>query len=228
MSEERILIVEDEVKIARVIQLQLIHQGYKVDMVTDGRNAINSVKTGKYDLMVLDIMMPGIDGVEVCKRVREFSEIPIIMLTAKDDISDKIIGFDSGADDYVTKPFVFAELSARIMANLRKMSKLRPENKVIKVKDLEMNQETYEVIRAGQQLDLSKTEFELLQLLLVNKGIVMTREKILNRIWGYSYEGNDNILDVYIKYLRDKVDKPFEEKLIKTIRGIGYTIKGEE
>ncbi len=227
MANEKILIVEDEIKIARFIQLQLKHQRYEADIVTDGREAINAVKNGDYDLLVLDIMMPGIDGVEVCKRVREFTEIPIIMLTAKDDLSDKIIGFDSGADDYVTKPFVFAELAARIRANIRKMNKLKPENTILKVKDLELNQSTYEVKRADKLLELSKTEFELLHLLLVNKGIVLTREKILNKIWGYSYEGNDNILDVYIKYLRDKVDKPFEENLIKTVRGVGYTIKTE-
>lgn len=226
--EEKILIVEDDVKMARFIELQLMHQGYIVETVHEGRSAINKIKENDYDLVVLDIMMPGIDGIEVCKRVREFSELPIIMLTAKDDISDKIVGFDSGADDYVTKPFVFAELSARIRANIRKMKKLKNENMIIKVKDLELNQETYEVKREGKFIELSKTEFELLHLLLLNKGIVLTREKILNKIWGYSYEGNDNILDVYVKYLRDKVDKPFKEKLIKTVRGIGYTIKGEE
>jgi len=213
---------------ARFVELQLIHQQYMVEIANDGRTAINMAKENNYDLIILDIMLPGIDGIEVCKRVRTFSDIPIIMLTAKDDITDKIEGLDVGADDYLTKPFIFEELAARIRSNLRKMDKFKNSEPILKVKDLEMNQDTYEVRRSGILIELSKTEFELLQFLLINKGIVLTREKILTKIWNYSYEGNDNILDVYIKYLRDKVDKPFKEKLIKTIRGIGYTIKDEE
>jgi len=225
---KKILIVEDDTKMARFIELQLVHQQYMVEIANDGRTAINMVKENSYDLIILDIMLPGIDGIEVCKRVRTFSDIPIIMLTAKDDITDKIEGLDVGADDYLTKPFIFEELAARIRSNLRKMDKFKNSEPILKVKDLEMNQDTYEVRRSGILIELSKTEFELLQFLLINKGIVLTREKILTKIWNYSYEGNDNILDVYIKYLRDKVDKPFKEKLIKTIRGIGYTIKDEE
>lgn len=225
---KKILIVEDDTKMARFIELQLVHQQYMVEIANDGRTAINMVKENSYDLIILDIMLPGIDGIEVCKRVRTFSDIPIIMLTAKDDITDKIEGLDVGADDYLTKPFIFEELAARIRSNLRKMDKFKNNEPILKVKDLEMNQDTYEVRRSGILIELSKTEFELLQFLLINKGIVLTREKILTKIWNYSYEGNDNILDVYIKYLRDKVDKPFKEKLIKTIRGIGYTIKDEE
>lgn len=225
---KKILIVEDDTKMARFVELQLIHQQYMVEIANDGRTAINMAKENNYDLIILDIMLPGIDGIEVCKRVRTFSDIPIIMLTAKDDITDKIEGLDVGADDYLTKPFIFEELAARIRSNLRKMDKFKNSEPILKVKDLEMNQDTYEVRRSGILIELSKTEFELLQFLLINKGIVLTREKILTKIWNYSYEGNDNILDVYIKYLRDKVDKPFKEKLIKTIRGIGYTIKDEE
>lgn len=225
---KKILIVEDDTKMARFVELQLVHQQYMVEIANDGRTAINMVKENSYDLIILDIMLPGIDGIEVCKRVRTFSDIPIIMLTAKDDITDKIEGLDVGADDYLTKPFIFEELAARIRSNLRKMDKFKNNEPILKVKDLEMNQDTYEVRRSGALIELSKTEFELLQFLLINKGIVLTREKILTKIWNYSYEGNDNILDVYIKYLRDKVDKPFKEKLIRTIRGIGYTIKDEE
>jgi DNA-binding response OmpR family regulator len=223
---ERILIVEDEVKISRLIELQLKHEGYVTDTAFDGAEGLSKIEKNNYDLVLLDLMLPRIDGIEVCNRVRKFSDIPIIMLTAKDDVRDKVSGLDTGADDYLTKPFVFEELSARIRANLRKQRKDKSKE-IIKVNDLMLNKETFEVTRDGKIVELSKTEFDLLYLLMENKGIVLTREKILNRIWGYDYFGSDNILDVYIKYLRDKVDKPFDKKLIKTVRGVGYTIKEE-
>lgn len=223
---ERILIVEDEVKISRLIELQLKHEGFITDTAFDGSEGLSKIEKNNYDLVLLDLMLPRIDGIEVCNRVRQFSDIPIIMLTAKDDVRDKVSGLDTGADDYLTKPFVFEELSARIRANLRKQRKDKSKE-IIKVNDLMLNKETFEVTRDGKIVELSKTEFDLLYLLMENKGIVLTREKILNRIWGYDYFGSDNILDVYIKYLRDKVDKPFDKKLIKTVRGVGYTIKEE-
>ncbi|MBZ4683137.1 MAG: hypothetical protein PWP46_500 [Fusobacteriaceae bacterium] len=223
-KKEKILIVEDDIKISRIIELQLKHEGYNTDVAFDGIEAIKKIENNNYDLILLDLMIPKMSGMEVCQKTREISDVPIIMVTAKDEINDKVKGLDTGADDYLTKPFEFKELSARIRANLRKVRKEKSKE-IVKVNDLILNKETFEVFRGGKKLDLSRTEYDLLYLLMENKGIVLTREKILNKIWGYDYYGSDNILDVYIKYLRDKVDKPFEKKLIQTVRGVGYIIK---
>ncbi|BDU49931.1 response regulator transcription factor [Haliovirga abyssi] len=223
---EKILIVEDEKRISRFIELQLKHEGYKIDSAFDGREALDKIKNGDYDLVLLDIMIPKINGIEVCRRVREYSNIPIIMVTAKDEMTDKVIGLDLGANDYITKPFEIEELLARIRVQLRgKTSGGKTEGNILKAEDLIMNIEQCIVKRGEIEIELSKKEFELLEYLLINKGIVATRDKILNNVWGYDYFGNDNILDVHIKHLRDKIDKPFEKKLIKTVRGFGFTIK---
>lgn len=222
--KEKILIVEDEKKISRFIELQLRHEGYDTETAFDGREALDKIGNYEYDLILLDIMIPRMNGIELCRKVRTFSEVPIIMLTAKDEVTDKVIGLELGADDYITKPFITEELVARIRARLRKKaSKLDSEK--IKIEELEIDISKHQVLRSGKVIDLSKTEFELLEYLARNKGIVLSRDKILNKVWGYDYFGNDNILDVYIKYLRDKVDKPFSKKLIETVRGIGFTIK---
>lgn len=181
-------------------------------------------KYNSYDLILLDLMMPKMNGIEVCKRVREFSQIPIIMLTAKDEVSDKVVGFDYGADDYMTKPFSNEELLARIKSLLRRTKKTKEKEDFI-FEDLKISHTTYEVFRGENELGLSKREFELLDYLVLNKGIVLSRDQILENVWGFEYIGNDNILDLYIKYLRDKLDKTYERKFIQTVRGIGFIFK---
>jgi DNA-binding response OmpR family regulator len=223
---EKILIVEDEVKISRIIDLQLRYAGYETDLAFDGSDAIDKAGLNRYDLILMDVMMPKTDGITACNAIKKlFPDIKIIMLTAKDDIQDVINGLDSGADDYVTKPFVFEELLARIRANIRKKSIAAPSTDLLIFEDILINSITYEVTRAGQKIELSKTEFDLLKHLLINKGIVLTREQILNKVWGYDYYGSLNIVDVYIKYLRDKIDREHERKLIQTIRGRGYVVR---
>lgn len=223
---EKILIVEDEVKISRIIDLQLKYAGYETDLAFDGTEAIEKVGLNKYDLILLDVMMPKTDGLTACNAIKKMHpDMKIIMLTAKDDIQDVINGLDSGADDYVTKPFVFDELLARIRANIRKKAQFTPTTDLIVFEDVIINSVTYEVSRAGNAVELSKTEFDLLKHLIINKNIVLTREQILNKVWGYDYYGSLNIVDVYIKYLRDKIDRDYSRKLIQTIRGRGYVVR---
>lgn len=221
---KRILVVEDDKKIARIIELQLKHGGYEVQMAYDGLEAENLFTNNIYDLVLLDIMIPQINGLELCRRIREKSNIPIIMLTAKDDVTDKVIGLDFGANDYITKPFEMEELLARIRVQLRENTKSKKPN-VIVIEDMIINLDTLQVKRGERNIQLSKTEFELLSFLCQNRGIVLRRERILEKVWGYNYFGNDNVLDVYIKYVRDKIDKPFNKKLIETVRGVGYVIR---
>ncbi len=222
---KKILIVEDDKKLARVLELQLSYEGYELDIARDGFDGLIKFGEKKYDLVLLDLMMPKIDGFEVCKRIKSESTVPIIMVTAKDDITDRIIGLDTGADDYIVKPFNYGELSARIRAALRRGLSSSQEEIILSHKDLTLNPSKRSVTRGDSSIELSKQEFDLLELLLINKGIVVSREKILSKIWGDEDYLNPNVLDVYIKYLRDKVDRSFDEKYIKTVRGVGYTIK---
>lgn len=223
---ERILVVEDELKISRIIELQLKFAGYKTDTAFDGAEAIIKASQNNYNLILMDVMMPKTDGITACNAIKKINpEIKIIMLTAKDDIQDVISGLDSGADDYVTKPFVFEELLARIRANIRKKAQPTISSDLLFFEDVVINSITFEVTRSGQNIELSKTEFDLLRHLIFNKGIVLTREQILNKVWGYDYYGSLNIVDVYIKYLRDKIDRDYERKLIHTIRGRGYVVR---
>lgn len=225
---EKILIAEDEQKISRIIDLQLKHVGYETVTVSNGKEALDAMEKSEFDLVLLDIMMPIMDGLSACKIIKStYPNIKVIMLTAKDDINDVITGLDSGADDYVTKPFIFDELLARIRANIRKSSSQQAPNKdhILSFLDLEINTTTFEVFREDHPIALSKTEFDLLYYMVLNKEIVLTREQILNQVWGYDYFGGLNIVDVYIKYLRDKVDRSFERKLIHTVRGRGYVVK---
>lgn len=223
---EKILIAEDESKIRRIIELQLKHIGYETVAVTNGKEALDALETASYDLVLMDIMMPIMDGITACKVIKtQYPNTKVIMLTAKDDINDVIVGLDSGADDYVTKPFIFEELLARIRANIRKTATVVNTDNIISFLDLEINTTTFEVFRETLPITLSKTEFDLLYYMVLNKEIVLTREQILNHVWGYDYFGGLNIVDVYIKYLRDKVDRPFERKIIQTVRGRGYVVK---
>jgi DNA-binding response OmpR family regulator len=220
----KILVIEDEENIARFIKLELNHEGYIADVATNGLDGLSKVKQNTYDLIILDIMLPRVSGIEVCKKVRQFSDIPIIMLTAKDDIYAKVMGLDTGADDYMTKPFAIEELLARIRANLRRKNE-ELNSTILIAKDLVMNLEKHQVTRDGKTIELRKKEYDLLEYLIRNKEIVLSRNQILEKVWGYEYAGDTNIVDVYIRYLRSKIDDNFEEKLIYTIRGVGYLIR---
>ena len=222
----KILIVEDEKKIARIMELEITHAGYEVEVVYNGKEGIEKVKENNFDLLILDIMLPGLDGIEVCNKIRNFSDIPIIMVTAKDSTQDKVNGLDTGADDYITKPFEAEELMARIRAQLRR--KKDNEENILKIANLKIDKEKYTVTRAGDNIELTKKEYDLLKYFMENKGIVLSRDQLLEAVWGYDYVGQTNIVDVYIRYLRSKIDDPYEKKLIQTVRGVGYVIRDKE
>ena len=224
-----ILIVEDEPKIARFTQLELEHEGFRTSIEGNGRRAYERIIQEDYDVVLLDVMLPEMDGFEICQKVRELSDVPIIMLTARDDIEDKVNGLDIGADDYLTKPFAIKELLARIRLILRRKSvaqeKEEPKGEVLQVKNLKIIPAQYEVIVGNTKVSLTKKEYDLLEYLVRNKRVVLTREQILSTVWGYDYAGDTNVVDVYIRYLRSKLDDKFGEKYIHTMRGIGYVVK---
>lgn len=223
--EKKILIVEDDKSIGRILELQLSHAGYGTFVETDGLLADRRLQRETFDLVLLDIMLPQINRLELCRRIKQRSDIPVIMLTAKDSVSDKVLGLDFGADDYITKPFEMEEVLARIRARLRSAEKTDRPEKPIVIEDLIIDPSSRSVSRGGKIISLSKTEFDLLSYLAVNRGIVLERSQILDSVWGYGFFGGDNVLDVYIKYVRDKVDREFDKKLIETVRGVGYVIR---
>ncbi len=204
--------------------MELTHKGYKVDTAYEGRGALNKVRETSYNLILLDIMIPNLNGIEVCRRIRQFSNVPIIMLTAKSDIPDKVLGLDVGANDYLTKPFVIEELLARIRVYERS-NILDTDSDVLKVKDIVMDNKTHEVLRDGKKIELTKKEYDLFKMLLINKNVVLTREKLIEEVWGYDYVGDTNVVDVFIRYLRSKIDGGFDDKFMTTVRGVGYVIK---
>ena len=224
---KKILIVEDEQKIARFLQLELEHEGFQVATESNGRRALDRIIQEDFDLVLLDIMLPEMDGIEICRRTRKLSQIPIIMLTAKDDVEDKVMGLDIGANDYVTKPFAIAELFARIRAALRNQDHIhqKPDADELSVKNLLLFPHRYTAEVNGQAIDLTKKEYDLLEFLVRNKNIALDRERILQEVWGYDYMGDTNVVDVYIRYLRTKLDERFGEKYIHTLRGVGYVVK---
>lgn len=226
---ERILIIEDEEKIARFIELELGFEGYQVEKALDGRKGLALAQAHPFDLILLDIMLPGLNGIEVLRRIRQFSAVPVILLTARDTVVDKVTGLDGGADDYITKPFAIEELLARIRVALRKkrVSAPFPLHAILEAGSVRLDAKRREIWAGTQLVELTKREFDLLQFLLENKNIVMKREILLERIWGYDFEGETNVVDVYIRYLRAKIEEPFGLKLIHTIRGVGYVIKDE-
>lgn len=224
MEDYKILIIEDEKHIARFLELELNHEGYSVDIAYNGREGLKKIEDADYDLVLLDIMLPGLNGMEICRRVRQFSNLPIIMLTARDETTDKVMGLDIGADDYMTKPFAIEELLARIRVARRKVASNK-NTKRLRIRDLTMDTTTRQVVRAGKAIELTKKEYDLLECLLNNKGIVLTRDQLLEKVWGFDYMGDTNVVDVYIRYLRSKIDDEYEVKLINTVRGVGYVIK---
>jgi DNA-binding response OmpR family regulator len=228
---DRILIVEDDEKLARMVELELTHEGYEVSKRTDGTSGLEAAENEDFDLVLLDIMLPGLSGIEVLRRLRKTKTVPVILLTARDEVVDKVTGLDSGADDYITKPFAIEELLARIRAALRK--KDTPDAPA------ETAAQTGDALRAGaltldvgrhrvtynkEEIELTLKEFELLRCLLENKGMVMTRDVLLDRVWGYDYIGESNAVDVYVRFLRSKIDEIYNIRLITTVRGVGYRI----
>lgn len=228
MTNQKILIIEDEIKIARFIELELKYEGYTAEQCHDGREGLHKALEGNFDLIILDIMLPSLNGVEVLRRLRQNSEVPVIMLTAKDDIMDKVMGLDTGANDYMTKPFAIEELLARIRTALRRKKTEIASLKTIQLEKLCLDLEKYNVTYAGNIIDLTKREFDLLKYLLENKNIVLSRDKILETVWNFDYFGDTNVVDVYIRYLRSKIDDKYNKKFIHTIRGVGYMIKNEK
>ena len=225
-EKPKILIVEDEKQIARFIQIDLEKNGFRTAIEKNGRRAYERIIQEKYDLVLLDVMLPDMDGMEICQRVREISDVPIIMLTARDDVKDKVEGLNFGANDYVTKPFSTEELLARIRGILRRRNEgTRPEENRMIVGNVLLYPDRYEVRVNGDLIDLTHKEFELLQYLVENKPNVLTRDQILQRVWGYDFMGDTNVVDVYISYLRSKIDNKYNEKHIHTVRGVGYVVR---
>lgn len=229
LKNYRVLIVEDERRIARFLQMELEHEGMSTAIEDNGRRAYERIMQENYDLVLLDVMLPDMDGFTICRNVRELSQVPIIMLTAKDDIDDKVQGLDIGADDYITKPFATPELLARMRVVLRRQESQREtreaQEEILSVKNLTMYPARHEVKVDAVPVELTKKEYDLLEYLLRNKRTVLTRDQILSNVWDYDYMGDTNVVDVYIRYLRQKLDDRFQEKYIHTMRGVGYVIK---
>ena len=231
MNKCKVLIVEDERRIARFLQMELEHEGMETALEDNGRRAYERIIQEQYDIVLLDVMLPEMDGFTICQKVRELSQVPIIMLTARDDIEDKVEGLDIGADDYVTKPFATPELLARMRVVLRRRESQGEENRqepaeeILSIKDLAMYTARHEVMVGDTPVELTKKEYDLLEYLLRNKRNVLSRDQILSNVWGYDYMGDTNVVDVYIRYLRQKLDDRFQEKFIHTMRGVGYAIK---
>jgi two-component system, OmpR family, response regulator ArlR len=224
----KILIVEDEEKLARFIELELKHEGYEILKANNGRAGLEIAEKGEVDLILLDIMLPEINGLEVLRRIRKTSDIPIIMLTARDAVMDKVSGLDAGADDYITKPFAIEELLARIRTALKKrIVTIKKDQDIIKCGLLSLDKMKHKVMYEDREIELTNREFNLLQILMENKNIVLTRNTLMEKVCGYDYIGETNVIDVYVRYLRTKIDDVFNVKIITTVRGVGYVIKDE-
>ncbi len=235
---EKILIIEDDEKLARMIELELGHEDYETEKAFDGIAGLKQAEEGDFDLILLDIMLPGMSGIEVLRRLRKSKGTPVILLTARDETVDKVLGLDSGADDYVTKPFAIEELLARIRASIRKAWKSRPDagkegdgaDSVLQYEGLSVDKDAHSTVFRDLEtseetmVELTHKEFELLVCLLENKGRVMSRDALLNKVWGYDYIGETNVVDVYVRFLRSKIDERFDIKIITTVRGAGYKV----
>ncbi|MGG3469886.1 response regulator transcription factor [Neobacillus pocheonensis] len=231
MKKETILVVEDEEKIARLLELELEYEGYQVTKVMDGLEAFDAYRSGKWDLVLLDVMLPGLSGIELLRRIRiNDKHTPVLLLTAKGSVEDKVSGLDYGANDYITKPFQIEEVLARIRAALRfkevtEVEQIEVDTDLLTFADLKINQRTREVYRGEGSVDLTPREYDLLVYLLTNKRQVLNRDQILEAVWGYDFLGDTNVVDVYIRYVRKKLDLPNMPALIHTVRGVGYVLK---
>ncbi|MCF8568547.1 response regulator transcription factor [Alicyclobacillus tolerans] len=224
MSQDRILVIEDQKDIAEFIRLELEYEGYTVSTVTNGIDGLELSLNVSWSLILLDIMLPGLNGMEVCRRVRSMSNTPIIMLTARHSVPDRVAGLDCGANDYIAKPFAIEELLARIRACIRR-NQVEYVNEVFTARDIVLNEGTHEVVRNSQQIFLTKREFSLLAAFMKNQNHVMTREQLLHEVWGYDFAGDTSIVDVYVKYLRRKLNIDGASPVIETIRGFGYILR---
>ncbi len=230
LTIKRILVVEDEKQIAKVLKIELEYEGYEVDVAYDGKRGLEAALQEKLDLILLDVMLPELNGIEVLRRIRKENVIiPIILLTARNLTMDKVTGLDQGANDYITKPFEMEELLARVRSCLRQTSIAvevkEQKDSILSIFDLQINLDTREVNRSGSSIALTPTEYDLLVYLLSHKNRIVTRENILLNVWGYEYEGDTNVIDVYIRHLRKKIDEGFSKSIIQTVRGIGYTVR---
>ncbi|WP_025115395.1 response regulator transcription factor [Lysinibacillus fusiformis] len=222
---KKILVVEDEKHIARFVELELQHEGYGVTVAFEGREGLSLATTETFDVLLLDVMLPGINGIEICRRVRTQSQVPIILITARDAVMDRVAGLDAGADDYIVKPFAIEELLARIRTILRRATTQEPTNsEFLSLRDIEIDIAAYEVFVQGNKLDLTKTEYDLLKLLIEHKNRVCTREHILTSVWGYDTDIETNVVDVYIRHLRTKLPGD-TNAYIETVRGVGYVMR---
>ncbi len=223
-----ILIIEDDVKIARFLELELQHEGYTTTAVHDGRRGLEVALSNEHDIIILDLMLPGLNGIEICRRVRQQSNVPIIMLTARDDTMDKVMGLDQGANDYLTKPFAIEELLARLRVLQRHINPPAGiSDNELRFGDLIINPLEHKVSYHDQLIDLTRTEFSLLLYLAKNENIALSRDQILDAVWGEDYFGGHKIVDVYIRYLRAKLDDRFQTQYINTVRGVGYSFRNE-
>lgn len=222
----RILIIEDEAEIVRFLKLELQHEGYTVKSCADGRSGLDAALTEDFDLVLLDVMLPELNGVEVLRRLRKEKQTPVIMVTARDAVTEKVNGLDLGANDYITKPFHIEELLARIRMVLRTAGVAEHGvDNTFRVDDLVLHMDSHQVTRGEELIELTKTQYDLLEYLLRNRDIVLTREQILDAVWGYQYAGDSNIVDVYVRYVRNRIHDTEEPKLIETVRGVGYVIR---
>ena len=222
--KSHILVVEDEAKLAQFIKLELEFEDYEVTIASDGLTGLSTARELQPDLILLDWMLPGISGPEICRRLRQTgNKVPIILLTAKDEVSDRVAGLDAGADDYVIKPFSIEELLARIRAGLRRDHE--QDRDLLIFEDLSLNKATREVFRGKRAIELTAKEFDLLEYLISHPRQVLTRDQILERVWGYDFMGDSNIIEVYIRYLRLKLEAESEQRLIQTVRGVGYVLR---
>jgi len=222
----RVLVVEDETKMAGLLKRGLEEEGYAVDVAGEGGEAVWLATENPYDAVVLDVMLPDLDGFEVCRRLREAGRwSPVLMLTARDGVVDRVSGLDAGADDYLTKPFAFAELLARIRALIRRGTPSRPP--ILVAGDLTLDPATRRVARGDVAVDLTAKEFALLEYLMRHPGEVLSRTRLIEHLWDFAYEGGSNVVDVYVRYLREKIDRPFQRDTIETVRGAGYRLREE-
>ena len=222
----RILVVEDSARMANLLTRGLEEEGYSVDAVASGEDAIEYAKAAPYDVILLDVMLPRGDGFEVCRQIRgEGNRTPVLMLTARDGVADRVAGLDAGADDYLTKPFSFQELFARVRALIRRGPSAQPA--ILTVGDLSLDPARHEVRRGDREVGLTAKEFALLEYFMRNRGQVLSRRQLVEHAWDFAYEGDSNVLDVYVRYLREKIDRPFGRNSIETVRGVGYKLRDE-
>ncbi|MDQ4077788.1 MAG: response regulator transcription factor [Chloroflexota bacterium] len=226
MSSERILVIEDDQKIADFIRRGLIYEGYQVEVASDGESGLIAARERPPDMVILDWMLPGLDGLEVLRRLRMAGDLPVLMLTAKDAVADRVAGLEAGADDYLVKPFAFEELLARVRALLRRRA-AEPDEELLRFADLELSPLTRQARRGDRLIDLTAKEYDLLEHFIRHPRQVLTREQIYDSVWGYDFGGESNIIEVYVRYLRSKLEAAGEPRLIQTVRGVGYALREE-